>query len=72
MTINITSIAHDPFWTDEPAQRDATLHVKIISVETAEVLYTASGQGSDFEGAAGALRLALQVAMMGITTQEAE
>ena len=67
MTININSITHDDFWDDEPEQRDAVVHVKIISVETSEVLYTASGTGSDFEGAAGALRMALQVALMGIT-----
>ncbi len=67
MTINITSLAHDSFWDDEPDQRDASLHVKIISVETSEVLYTSAGQGSDFEGAEGALRMALQVALMGLT-----
>ncbi len=69
MTISITSIQHDSFWEDEPNQRDATLHVKIISVETSEVLYTATGYGSDFDGAEGALRSAFQVAMMGITGQ---
>lgn len=67
MTITINSITHDSFWEDEPQQRDALIHVKIISVETSEVLYTASGEGSDFEGAEGALRMALQVALMGIT-----
>ncbi len=69
MTISINSITHDPFWDEEPMQRDAIIHVKIISVETSEVLYTASGEGSDFEGAEGALRMALQVALMGITNQ---
>ena len=67
MTIAVNSITHDSFWDDEPQQRDALIHVKIISVETSEVLYTASGEGSDFEGAEGALRMALQVALMGLT-----
>lgn len=66
MTISITSISHDSFWDDEPLQRDATLHVKLISVETSEVLYTGVGRGSDFEGAEGALNAALQVALIGI------
>ncbi len=69
MTINIGQITHDSFWDDEPAQRDASLHVKIISVETSEVLYTSMGMGSDFEGAEGALRMALEVALIGITQQ---
>lgn len=67
MTISILSITHDSFWTDDPDQRDADIHVKIISVETSEVLYTSAGQGSDFSGADGALRSALQVALMGLT-----
>ncbi len=67
MTITIGQITHDSFWDDEPAQRDASLHVKIISVETSEVLYTSMGMGSDFEGAEGALRMALEVALVGIT-----
>ncbi len=67
MTINIGQITHDSFWDDEPAQRDASLHVTIISVETSEVLYTSMGMGSDFEGAEGALRMALEVALLGIT-----
>ena len=66
MTINIGQITHDSFWDDEPAQRDATLYVSIISVETSEVLYTSLGMGSDFEGAEGALRMALEVALLGI------
>jgi len=61
MTISITSVSHDSFWSDEPDQRDAEIHVKIISVETSEVLYTGTGEGSDFEGADGALRMALTV-----------
>lgn len=67
MTINIGPITHDSFWDDEPAQRDASLHVSLISVETSEVLYTSMGMGSDFEGAEGALRMALEVALLGIT-----
>ncbi|PIE52011.1 hypothetical protein CSA37_08605 [Candidatus Fermentibacteria bacterium] len=69
MTINIASVTHDSFWDDEPAQRDALLHVKIISVETSEVLYTSSGRGSDFDGADGALRDAVLMALMGINNQ---
>ena len=72
MTTSVTSIAHDPFWTDEPAQRDASLHIKVISVETSEVLYTATGHGTDFDGAPGALRSAMQMALMGISPQEEE
>ena len=67
MTINIGQITHDSFWDDEPAQRDATLYVSIISVETSEVLYTSIGMGSDFEGSEGALRMALETALFGIT-----
>lgn len=66
MMITINSIAHDSFWDDDPNQRDATIHVKIISVETSEILYTAVGEGSDFEGAEGALRMAMEVALMGV------
>ena len=66
MTVNVTRIVHDGFWSDEPAQRDATLHVKIVSVETSEVLYSAVGEGSDFEGAEGALQAALETALYGL------
>lgn len=66
MTITVTRVAHDSFWSDTPEQRDAELHVKIISVETSEILYSAVGEGSDFEGAEGALQSALEVALMGI------
>lgn len=66
MTINIGPITHDDFWDDEPAQRDASLHVKIISVETSEVLYTSTGEGSSFDGAEGALRMALEVCLIGL------
>ena len=67
LTINIGQIAHDNFWDDEPAQRDASLHVKIISVETSEVLYSSTGKGSSFNGAEDALRIALEVSLMGLT-----
>ena len=69
MTINIGPITHDSFWDDEPAQRDASLHVKIISVETSEVLYTSTGEGNSFEGAEGALKMALEGSLMGLTQQ---
>jgi curli biogenesis system outer membrane secretion channel CsgG len=67
MTISITSVTHDDFFSDSPEQRDAALHVKIISVETSEVLYSAIGQGSDFEGAEGALRMAMEIALYGLS-----
>ncbi len=63
LIVNVTSIKHDDFWGDEPDQRDAELHVKLISVETTELLYSAKGQGSDFEGASGALEMALETAL---------
>lgn len=66
MMINITRIAHDSFWSDIPEQRDAEIHVKLVSVETSEILYTAVGEGSDFDGAEGALRSALEMALLGI------
>ena len=66
MTVRIGSITHDSFWDDEPDQRDATIHVKIISVETAEVLYTSTGRGNSFEGAEDALRMALEVSLIGL------
>lgn len=69
MMVSITSVSHDEFWSDTPEQRDAELHVKIISVETSEILYTAVGQGSDFDGAEGALRSALEMALVGIGNQ---
>ncbi len=67
MTISIGQITHDSFWDDEPAQRDANLHVKIISVESSEVLYTSTGEGSSFEGAEDALTMALELSLMGLT-----
>ena len=66
MTVNVTRVVHDNFWSDEPAQRVVTLHVKVVSVETSEVLYSAVGEGSDFEGAEGALRMALETALYGL------
>lgn len=66
MMISVASVTHDGFWSDTPEQRDAELHVKIISVETSEILYTAVGQGSDFDGAEGALRSALEMALTGV------
>lgn len=69
MMVSITSVSHDEFWSDTPEQRDAELHLKIISVETSEILYTAVGQGSDFDGAEGALRSALEMALTGIGNQ---
>jgi curli biogenesis system outer membrane secretion channel CsgG len=63
MTINITSLKHDEFFKDSPEQRDAQLYVKIISVETAEVLYYAQGTGSSFDGPAAALDGALDTAL---------
>lgn len=68
MIVNVTEIKHDDFWDEHPAQRDAELHLKIISVETSEVLYSAVGQGSDFDGASGALKQALEVALMPLGT----
>jgi curli biogenesis system outer membrane secretion channel CsgG len=63
MIVNITSLKHDEFFKDSPDQRDAQLYVKIISVETAEVLYYAQGTGSSFEGPAAALDGALDTAL---------
>jgi curli biogenesis system outer membrane secretion channel CsgG len=69
LTLNVTQVRHDDFWTDHPDQRDAELHAKLISVETGEVLYSALGAGSDFDGAEGALRAALEVALHGLSRQ---
>lgn len=66
MTISIGQIKHDSFWDDDPDQRDASLHVKIISVETSEVLYTSIGQGSSFEGAENALVMAMEISLTGL------
>jgi curli biogenesis system outer membrane secretion channel CsgG len=63
MLVNVNSVKHDDFFSDSPEQRDAKLYVKIIRVETAEVLYYAQGEGASFEGADEALQSALDVAM---------
>uniref|UniRef100_A0A7C4CAH1 Penicillin-binding protein activator LpoB n=1 Tax=candidate division WOR-3 bacterium TaxID=2052148 RepID=A0A7C4CAH1_UNCW3 len=63
-TIKVGEVKHDEFWTDSPEQRDAQLFFRIISVETAEVLYSAEGQGSSFSGAKEALSAALDMALL--------
>ena len=69
VTISVGRIYHDNFWDDEPDQRDASLHLKIISVETSEVLYTSTGQGSSFDGAENALIMALEISLAGLSQQ---
>lgn len=69
MTISVGRILHDSFWDDEPEQRDASLHIKIISVETSEVLYTSTGEGSSFDGADNALKMALEMSLAGLSQQ---
>jgi curli biogenesis system outer membrane secretion channel CsgG len=69
MTVNVTRVEHDDFFSDSPDQRDASMMVKLIRVETGEVLYSATGEGSDFEGEEGALRSALEVALHPLKTQ---
>jgi len=64
MLVNVTRLAHDEFFSDSPDQRDAEVFVKMVSVQTAEVLYYSQGQGSSFEGADDALEGAVQVALM--------
>lgn len=59
----ITQLAHDDFFTDSPDQRDARLYLKLIAVETGEVLYYAIGQGSSFSGADEATAGAFEVAI---------
>ena len=63
MLVNVNSVKHDDFFSDSPNQRDAKLYVKIIRVETAEVLYYSQGEGASFEGADEALQSALDVAL---------
>jgi hypothetical protein len=63
MVISVSAVKHDEFFSDSPNQRDAQLYVKIISVETAEVLYYAQGRGSSFDGPAEALEAALGTAL---------
>jgi curli biogenesis system outer membrane secretion channel CsgG len=64
VTIRVGTVKHDEFFSDSPEQRDAEVYVKIISVETAEVLYSAQGQSSSFEGAEDALQNAVTMALM--------
>lgn len=64
MTIKVRQVKHDPFFSDSPEQREASLAVKIINVETGEVLYSAQGEGSSFSGAEDALRSALDTALL--------
>jgi 2-keto-3-deoxy-6-phosphogluconate aldolase len=60
---SVTQLKHDDFFSDSPEQRDAQLFLKIISVETSEVLYYAQGQASSFNGPDDALHGALSVAV---------
>ncbi|NPV13984.1 hypothetical protein HPY86_03515 [candidate division WOR-3 bacterium] len=64
MLIKVGQVKHDPFFSDSPNQRDAQLNVRIIGVETGEVLYSAQGEGSSFEGPEEALASALDVALL--------
>jgi hypothetical protein len=59
----LTRLAHDNFFSDSPDQRDAELYLKIISVETAEVLYYSVGKGSSFDGADEAVTGAFEIAV---------
>jgi hypothetical protein len=59
----VTLLKHDDFFSDSPEQRDAQLYFKVISVESAEVLYYATGQGSSFSGADDAVRGAFELAV---------
>lgn len=63
MMVNVNSVKHDEFFSDSPDQRAAKLYVKIISVETGEVLYYSQGDGSSFDGADEALQGALDFAL---------
>ncbi|MGQ9679086.1 MAG: CsgG/HfaB family protein [bacterium] len=64
VTVRVGAVKHDPFFSDSPDQRDAQVNVRIISVETGEVLYSAQGEGSSFDGAEAALVNALDVALL--------
>lgn len=64
LAIKVGAVKHDDFFSDSPDYREAELMVRIISVETAEVLYSAQGNGSSFNGAEDALRGALTTALM--------
>ena len=63
MLVHVNSVKHDDFFSDSPDQRTAKLYVKIISVETAEVLYYSQGEGSSFDGADDALNGAVDFAL---------
>lgn len=63
MLVNVARLKHDDFFSDSPEQRDAEVFVKIVSVETAEVLYYSQGQSSSFDGAEQALAGAVQMAL---------
>jgi curli biogenesis system outer membrane secretion channel CsgG len=63
MLVNVNSVKHDDFFSDSPDQREAKLYVKIIRVETAEVLYYSQGQGSSFDGTDEALNGAVDFAL---------
>ncbi len=67
MLVNVTRLRHDDFFSDSPDYREAELFVKIIAVQTAEVLYYAQGQGSSFNGADDALSSAVQMALAPLT-----
>ncbi len=69
MTIRINQVKHDPFFSDSPEQRDASLTVRIINVETGELFYSAQGEGSSFYGAESALTAALDVALLPLLQQ---
>ncbi|MFO7676447.1 MAG: CsgG/HfaB family protein [bacterium] len=66
MLVSVNSVRHDEFFSNSPEYREARLHIKVISVETTEVLYSAQGEASSFEGAAGALEGALEAALAGV------
>jgi len=66
MLINIATMKHDPFFSDNPEQREGELYVKIISSSTAEILYYGRGDGSSFNGELEALQVGLQNATSAI------
>jgi len=63
MLVNVNSVKHDDFFSDSPDQRAAKLYVKVIGVETGEVLYYSQGEGSSFDGAEEALDGAVDFAL---------
>ena len=66
MLITVSSLKHDDFFSDSPEYRAAQLYIRLISVETTELLYSAQGESSSFEGANDALQGALEMAVLGI------